>query len=85
MKNEENVDEINENQRESQEYEQGKLNVLALHMIHGNGAVTYEDAIDKMKDVIEENRKELLRLVLQEKGSLVARKHTWSDMVGFCS
>lgn len=42
-------------------------------MIHGNGAVTYEDAIDKMKDVIEENRKELLRLVLQEKGSLVPR------------
>jgi ent-kaurene synthase len=42
-------------------------------MIQGNGAVTYEDAIDKMKDVIEENRKELLRLVLQEKGSLVPR------------
>lgn len=42
-------------------------------MIHGNGAVTYEGAIDKMKEVIEENRKELLRLVLQEKGSLVPR------------
>jgi len=43
-------------------------------MIHGNGVVTYEDAIDKMKGVIENNRRELLRLVLQEKGSLVPRE-----------
>jgi ent-kaurene synthase len=42
-------------------------------MIHGNGVVTVEDAIDKIKSVIEENRRELLRLVLQEKGSVVPR------------
>jgi ent-kaurene synthase len=42
-------------------------------MLHGNGAVTYEDAIDKLKGVIEDERRELLRLVLKEKGSLVPR------------
>lgn len=42
-------------------------------MIHSNGAVTYEDAVDKMKGVIEDKRRELLRLVLKEKGSLVPR------------
>jgi ent-kaurene synthase len=46
---------------------------VTLHMIHGNGVVTVEDAIDKLKGVVEENRTELLRLVLQEKGSLVPR------------
>jgi ent-kaurene synthase len=42
-------------------------------MVHGNGVVTYDDAIDKLKGVIEEKRRELLRLVLLEKGSLVPR------------
>jgi ent-kaurene synthase len=42
-------------------------------MLHGNGVVTYEDAIDKLKGVIEDKRRELLRLVLKEKGSLVPR------------
>ncbi|GAU35840.1 hypothetical protein TSUD_56490, partial [Trifolium subterraneum] len=55
------------------ESEQGKLNAVVLHMIHGNGVVTVEDAIDKIKGVIEENRRELLRIVLQEKGSVVPR------------
>lgn len=42
-------------------------------MIHSDGVVTYEDAVDKMKGVIEDKRRELLRLVLKEKGSLVPR------------
>lgn len=42
-------------------------------MVHGNGVVTAEDAVNKMKGVIEDKRRELLRLVLQEKGSLVPR------------
>lgn len=42
-------------------------------MIHNDGVVTYEDAVDKMKGVIEDKRRELLRLVLKEKGSLVPR------------
>jgi len=42
-------------------------------MVHGKRVVTYEDAIDKLKNVIEEKRRELASLVLQEKGSLVPR------------
>lgn len=55
------------------ESEEGKLNAVSLHMVHGNGVVTAEDAVNKMKGVIEDKRRELLRLVLQEKGSLVPR------------
>ncbi|XP_045799668.1 ent-kaur-16-ene synthase, chloroplastic-like [Trifolium pratense] len=55
------------------ESDEGKLNAVSLHMIHGNGVVTYEDTIDKLKGVIEDKRRELLRLVLKEKGSLVPR------------
>lgn len=41
-------------------------------MIHGNG-VTEEEAINEMKNVIVSKRRELLRLVLLEKGSVVPR------------
>ncbi|MCH94549.1 ent-kaur-16-ene synthase chloroplastic-like, partial [Trifolium medium] len=64
---------LNDIQSFKRESEQGKLNAVVLHMIHGNGVVTVEDAVDKIKGVIEENRRELLRLVLKEKGSLVPR------------
>ncbi|PNX78866.1 ent-kaur-16-ene synthase chloroplastic-like [Trifolium pratense] len=64
---------LNDIQSFKRESEQGKLNAVVLHMIHGNGIVTVEDAIDKIKGVIEENIRELRRLVLQEKGSVVPR------------
>lgn len=48
------------------------MNALTLRIIHGNG-VTAKDAIEEMKDIIEDKRRELLRLVLQEKGSTVPR------------
>ncbi|PNX94319.1 ent-kaur-16-ene synthase chloroplastic-like, partial [Trifolium pratense] len=64
---------LNDIQGFKRESEEGKLNAVSLHMLHGNGVVTYEDTIDKLKGVIEEKRRELLRLVLKEKGSLVPR------------
>ncbi|XP_058751576.1 terpene synthase 6, chloroplastic-like [Vicia villosa] len=64
---------LNDIQGFKRESEEGKLNAVSLHTIHSNGAVTYEDAVDKMKGVIEDKRRELLRLVLKEKGSLVPR------------
>ncbi|KAG4947649.1 hypothetical protein JHK87_043656 [Glycine soja] len=56
------------------ESEEGKLNVLALHIAHGNGIITEEDAMEEMKGIAEEKRRELLRLILQEKGSVVPRE-----------
>ncbi|CAL5405014.1 unnamed protein product [Camellia sinensis] len=58
-------------ERESKE---GKLNVVSLYMVDGSGGtVTAEASIKKIKSIIVSQRRELLRLVLQEKGSLVPR------------
>ncbi|XP_028773298.1 ent-kaur-16-ene synthase, chloroplastic-like [Neltuma alba] len=52
---------------------QGKLNAFTLRIAQRGGDVTEEDLIQEMKDIIEENRRELLRLVLQEEGSTIPR------------
>ncbi|XP_016652605.1 PREDICTED: ent-kaur-16-ene synthase, chloroplastic-like [Prunus mume] len=52
---------------------EGKLNALSLTMIHGNGVVTEEEAINEINSIIKSKRGELLRLVLQESGSIVQR------------
>lgn len=57
-------------QRESKE---GKLNSVSLHMIHGVDGMTEEEAVQEMKRSIDSKRRELLRLVLLEKGSVVPR------------
>ncbi|XP_015583550.2 ent-kaurene synthase, chloroplastic isoform X1 [Ricinus communis] len=57
-------------QRESKE---GKLNAVSLHMIQGNGGVNEEEAIRKIKVLINSQRSELLRLVLREKNSNIPR------------
>lgn len=51
----------------------GKLNAVSLQVIHSNGVVTEEKAIENIKRVIDNSRRELLRLVLQEKGSIVPK------------
>ncbi|KAK9266673.1 hypothetical protein L1049_005509 [Liquidambar formosana] len=53
------------------EAKEGKLNAVLLHMIHGDGAITEEEAVGEMKAVIDSGRRELLRLVLQEKDSMI--------------
>lgn len=57
-------------QRESAE---GKLNAVTLAMIHGNASATEEETFNEMKSVITTKRRELQRLVLQEKDSLIPR------------
>lgn len=57
-------------QRESEE---GKLNAVSLCMIHGGGDCTKEETIKEMKSFIAGKRRELLKLVLQNKGSVVPR------------
>ncbi|XP_021830387.1 ent-kaur-16-ene synthase, chloroplastic-like, partial [Prunus avium] len=52
---------------------EGKLNALSLTMIRGNGVVTEEEAINEINSIIKSKRGELLRLVLQETGSIVPR------------
>jgi ent-kaurene synthase len=57
-------------QRESDE---GKLNAVSLCIIHGDGINTEEEAIKELKSFIASRRRELLKLVLQEKSSVVPR------------
>ena len=45
-----------------------------MHVIHGNGDITAEDATKEMKAITEDKRRELLRLVLKEKDSIVPRE-----------
>ncbi|KAK2654429.1 hypothetical protein Ddye_014285 [Dipteronia dyeriana] len=62
---------LNDMQSFKRESEEGKLNAVSLHMIHSN--ITEEEAAAKMKVHIDSKRRELLRLVLQENGSVVPR------------
>ena len=57
-------------QRES---EQEKVNAVTLRMIHGGGVITEEEAIKELKSIIGRKWRELLKLVLQEKSSVVPR------------
>ncbi|CAI9087983.1 OLC1v1022202C1 [Oldenlandia corymbosa var. corymbosa] len=52
------------------EAKDGKLNAATLHLLQG---VTEADSIVEMKRTIENQRRELLRLVLQKEGSVVPR------------
>ncbi|XP_020237613.1 ent-kaur-16-ene synthase, chloroplastic isoform X2 [Cajanus cajan] len=56
------------------EFEEGKLNALALRIAQGTGVITAEDATKEMMGIAEEKRIELLRLILQEKESVVPRE-----------
>ncbi|XP_061360714.1 ent-kaurene synthase 5, chloroplastic-like [Gastrolobium bilobum] len=64
---------LNDIQTFKREYEQGKLNAVTLRIAHSNGLITAEEAIEEIKGIIEDKRIELLRLILQEKGSIVPR------------
>lgn len=46
---------------------------MSLSLIHSSGNATEEEAIRELKSLARRRRIELLRLVLQEKGSIVPR------------
>ncbi|KAM5586881.1 ent-kaur-16-ene synthase, chloroplastic-like [Rosa sericea] len=64
---------LNDMQSYKREAVEGKLNAVTLAMIHGNGSVSEEEAINEMKSIITSKRRELQRLVLQDKDSVVPR------------
>nr|QEV81856.1 terpene synthase 17 [Prunella vulgaris] len=55
------------------ELKAGKLNVLSLYIMNNGGEVSKEDGITEIKRWIEEQRKELLRLVFEGKESVVPK------------
>ncbi|KAE8124499.1 hypothetical protein FH972_019378 [Carpinus fangiana] len=64
---------LNDIQSFKRESDEGKLNAVSLCIIHGDGINIEEEVIKEMKNFIASKRRELLKLVLQEKGSVVPR------------
>ncbi|WOL15861.1 hypothetical protein Cni_G24642 [Canna indica] len=55
------------------ECEDGKLNGLPLRIFHSHGSTSEEEAKQEMQRVIDSSRAELLRMVLQQDGSVIPR------------
>nr|WBW04421.1 terpene synthase [Ficus ischnopoda] len=64
---------LNDIQGFKRESGQGKLNAVSLSLIHGSGLATEEETINEMKSFVKSKRRELFRLVLQDKDSIVPR------------
>ncbi|KAI5675308.1 hypothetical protein M9H77_06258 [Catharanthus roseus] len=64
---------LNDIQSFERESNAGKLNALSLYMIHSDGDITETSAIEHMKSLIENQKREVLRLVLQNEGSVIPR------------
>lgn len=55
------------------EFKEGKLNAVALHMSHVTGEIVEEEIVKEMKMMINNQRREIMKLVLETKGSAVPR------------
>ncbi|KAI3498200.1 hypothetical protein L1887_33969 [Cichorium endivia] len=55
------------------ELEAGKLNAVALYMSEENSGNVKEEVVEEMKTLTESQRKEMMKLVLETKGSVVPR------------
>ncbi|KAL7088358.1 hypothetical protein ACP275_13G123200 [Erythranthe tilingii] len=56
---------LNDFQGYEREMKDGKLNAVSLYLTKSGGEMTKEDAVTEMKGLIERERRELLRLVLE--------------------
>ncbi|XP_063949616.1 ent-kaurene synthase TSP4, chloroplastic isoform X2 [Daucus carota subsp. sativus] len=63
---------LNDIQSYKRESKQGKLNYVPLHMINTDSS-SEEDAVGEIKRIIDDQRRELQRLVVEEKESVVPR------------
>ncbi|EHA8590400.1 putative Ent-kaur-16-ene synthase, chloroplastic [Cocos nucifera] len=64
---------LNDVQSFEREGKQGKLNSVSLRIVHGCGSTSEEEAVREIQSIIDSSREELLRLVLQNEGSVVPR------------
>ncbi|KAJ0098869.1 hypothetical protein Patl1_20767 [Pistacia atlantica] len=64
---------LNDIQSLKRECKEETLNAVSLQMIHSKGVIAEEEAIENLRSVINSSTRELLRLVLQEKGSIIPR------------
>ncbi|KAK6930394.1 Terpene synthase, metal-binding domain [Dillenia turbinata] len=64
---------LNDIQTYEREAKEGKLNAVPLHITHHGGIITEEDSIKELREIIGENRKKLLRMILETRDSGVPR------------
>ncbi|XP_071709189.1 ent-kaurene synthase 2, chloroplastic-like [Rutidosis leptorrhynchoides] len=64
---------LNDIQSFKREFEAGKLNVVALHIINGKRAIQEEDVVKDLKLLINNQRRECIKLVMEAKGSVVPK------------
>ncbi|KAK6930393.1 Terpene synthase, metal-binding domain [Dillenia turbinata] len=64
---------LNDIQTYERESKEGKLNAVPLHIIHRGGIITEQDSIKELREIIGENAKKLLRMILETKDSVVPR------------
>lgn len=64
---------LNDVQGFQREAKEGKLNAVSLHLLHGGGEINKEDAIRELRWIIDDKRRELLRMVLHGNDSLLRR------------
>ncbi|KAK6934735.1 Terpene synthase, N-terminal domain [Dillenia turbinata] len=65
---------LNDMRSFEREAKEGKLNAVLLSLIHSAAALSEEDSIKEIKGLIEQERRKLLRMVLQTKGSVIPRE-----------
>nr|ARI45598.1 ent-kaurene synthase (ent-kaur-16-ene synthase) [Cocos nucifera] len=64
---------LNDMQGFEREGKEGKLCSVSLRIAHGCGLTSEEEAIMEIQGIVDSSREELLRLVLQNEGSVVPR------------
>ncbi|KAF9622162.1 hypothetical protein IFM89_030020, partial [Coptis chinensis] len=64
---------LNDIQSFKREGEEGKLNSVLLCKIHSPEAINEQEVVKEVKGIIDSNRRELLGLVLNTKGSIVPK------------
>ncbi|XP_027083239.1 cis-abienol synthase, chloroplastic isoform X1 [Coffea arabica] len=64
---------LNDLQTYKKELIESKPNCIQQLLVKGNGVISEEEAITKMKEMIETSRRKLLQMVLQTKGSSIPR------------
>ncbi|KAG6514687.1 hypothetical protein ZIOFF_025057 [Zingiber officinale] len=64
---------LNDMQSFQRECEEGKVNAVSLRLLHSAGSTSEEEAKQQIRGEIESARTELLRMVVQQDGSVVPR------------
>nr|AKP96362.1 ent-kaurene synthase [Grindelia hirsutula] len=64
---------LNDIQSFKREFKEGKFNAVALHMSREKSGIVQEEVVEEMKTLVETKRREMIKLVLEAKGSIVPR------------